>query len=134
MTDNLVRAARTLLQALFGLIATGALSGLLESYVTGHPLDPTLYMALTLIATMLASWAQNMIEDKTGHALLGLGTKDREVGDQVLGTGLGAKMAASGNPPSVRAGRDFLIALLLAGTLLALHFGTAAALGGWCRC
>lgn len=107
MKDNLIRATRTLIQALLGLLAAGGLTQLLESYVTGHPIDPTIYLALSLLATMFASWAQNMIEDKTGGALLGLGTVDRELGDAQLGSGLGAKMAARGTLPSVHVGRDY---------------------------
>jgi hypothetical protein len=98
MNDNLRRGLRTGLQALLGFVAGGALSKIWESYVSNHaPVDPTVYLAVSLFLTAFAAWAMNAVEDATGVAILA--PKDREIGDTVLREGLGQKAAVAGGGP-----------------------------------
>jgi hypothetical protein len=94
MNDNVRRMLRTGLQALAGVLATGALNALWENYSTNHdPLDPTLALGITIVITAITAWAQNAIEDRTGKGILV--PQDRLDGDVVLDQGIGVKQATA---------------------------------------
>lgn len=94
MSDNTKRALRTVIQVVLGVLATGGLSKVWESFILGHPVDPTIQVAVGLILTGIVTWAQGTLEDNFGGGVLV--PEDRVVGDAVLGRGIGAKRLASG--------------------------------------
>lgn len=91
MNDNTRRMIRTALQALAGFLAAGGLNQVWQNYISNHnaKIDPTLLFVVGLVLTGVAAWAQNEVEDRTGKGMLA--PSDRKLGDQVIGTGLGAK-------------------------------------------
>jgi hypothetical protein len=91
MSDNSRRALRTAIQGLIGFAAAGGLNEVWQNYLSNHDtkIDSTLLFIIGLLLTGAASWAQNAIEDATGKGILI--AKDRKIGDQALGTGVGAK-------------------------------------------
>ena len=98
MNDNIKRGIRTAVQAALGFLAAGALTQIWEHYNQTHDtVDPTLYLAVSLVLTAVAGWAVNAVEDLTGLALLA--PTDRVIGDGVLRTGLGEKLVERGFAP-----------------------------------
>lgn len=92
MSDTVIRAMRTGIQAIVGFAASGALVTIWQDYLNRHTVDPTVTIAIGLILTYVASWSQNTIEDKTGRKMLAIPVpKDRQLGDQAKASGYGAK-------------------------------------------
>lgn len=91
MNDNIKRGLRTAGQALVGFLGSGAVTLVWNDYLGRHgeAMDPTVTLGIGLVLTAVVGWAQNAIEDKTGHGILV--PRDRIEGDQQLGTGIGAK-------------------------------------------
>lgn len=84
MNDNVRRGLRTALQAALGVAASGGLAQVWSSYVTHHPVDTTVQLAIgVLLLTPVAAWAQNVLEDEFGGGILV--PKDRVAGDAALG-------------------------------------------------
>ena len=95
MNDNLRRSLRTGIQVILGVLATGGLTKVWESFNTTHTVDATVQVVAGLICVMIVAWAQNELEDQFGGGLLV--PTDRVVGDAVLHTGIGEKQLDSGH-------------------------------------
>lgn len=98
MNDNVKRAARTMIQVVLGILATGGLTKVWESFSGTHAVDPTVQVIAGLLLVGVVTWAQALIEDKTGKGVLV--PLDRQVGDAVLGRGIGNKKFAEGVLPA----------------------------------
>jgi hypothetical protein len=84
VNDNVRRGLRTGIQALLGVAASGGLAQVWSSYISHHPVDTTVQLAIgVLVLTPVAAWAQNVLEDQFGGGILV--PKDRVAGDAALG-------------------------------------------------
>lgn len=94
MNDNVIRGLRTMWLVVLGTLATGGVTKVWESFSSTHSIDPTVQVVAGLACVGIISWAQAMLEDKTGFGFLV--PQDRQVGDAVLGTGVGSRKFLSG--------------------------------------
>lgn len=89
---------RTAGQVILGVLATGGLTKVWESFNATHSVDPTAQVVVGLIMVSVVTWAQSTIEDLTGRGILV--PTDREIGDVVLNSGVGLKRMQENRLPA----------------------------------